>query len=259
MPYTIAERTHIGHVRSLNQDSHFVRRTEQGIFLCVADGLGGHPCGERVSRLVTDLFEARMATFFSDPDPRQVLQKALRDSQQQINRYTDQHPDCRNMGTTLVCARVQNDQFFTAHIGDSRAYLIRAGSVRSRTEDHTLVQRLIQQGELPAESLYFHPYRHVLDRIVGGARDNRPSFDFSTDRELRTGDHLLLCSDGLYGMVPESQIVKIISQSDPDPETKCDQLLSAALQNGGKDNITLILLQAAGPTPQDHLLEYPEK
>ena len=249
MQFTIAQETHIGYIRSLNQDSHFVRQSDQGILLCVADGLGGHPCGEVASQLVTNLFQSRAATFFGDIDPRQAMQSVLRYSQQQINRYTHQHPDCLNMGTTLVCARVQQKRFFTAHIGDSRAYLIRAGSVRYRTEDHTLVQRLIRQGELPAESLHFHPYRHILDRIIGGDRNSRPSFDFSPDMELLEGDDLLLCSDGLYGMVPESQMTAIIAQTDVAPDAKCNQLLSAALQNGGKDNVTLILLHAGAPEP----------
>ncbi len=243
MLLTVVSATHLGYVRQMNQDSYFECRTGDQCLLGVADGMGGHPCGEIASQLVSNVFKTESDSIFKSTDITTGLIAALLNCQKALFLYTDSHPACRGMGTTLVCGLIRADTALFAHIGDSRAYLIHRQRLLFQTRDHTVVQRWIDEGRLAARALHFHPYRHVLERVIGGFETDSPRFDFSPVFRLSPGDSILLCSDGLYGMLPDSELLAIISQPGLPITEKKDRLLRTALESGGKDNITFILAE----------------
>jgi protein phosphatase len=144
------------------------------------------------------------------------------------------------MGTTLTAARIVDGAAQLAHVGDSRAYLLRAGAFRQLTEDHTLVNRMVKAGEITPGEADVHPHRNVLTRALG----TEPDVDVDEEEvALMDGDRLLLCSDGLFAMVTEDQI-KAILETEPDPQRAADRLVRAANRAGGVDNITTLVLDA---------------
>jgi protein phosphatase len=146
------------------------------------------------------------------------------------------------MGTTLTAAIVDGEAVHLVHVGDSRAYLLRAGALRQLTDDHTLVNRMLKAGEISSEEAAQHPHRNVLTRVVGTDPEVQVDED---DVGLLDGDRLLLCSDGLTDMLTESQIQAIL-ESTPEPQEAADRLVRAANRAGGIDNITVIVIDAAG-------------
>jgi serine/threonine protein phosphatase PrpC len=220
--------TDIGRVRERNEDSFLV---EPPLF-AVADGMGGHRGGEVASHLALETVETLAREGMG----------SLADQVQQANRavYTQSQRDkaVTGMGTTLTAARLEGGSAQLAHVGDSRAYLIRAGVMRRLTEDHTLVNRMVKAGEISAEEAEVHPHRNVLTRSLG----TEPEIDVDTDEvPLLDGDRILLCSDGLFAMVREEQI-QAICETEPDPQKAADKLVRAANRAGGVDNITVLVL-----------------
>jgi hypothetical protein len=146
------------------------------------------------------------------------------------------------MGTTLTAVRVVDGVGHLAHVGDSRAYLARGGALRRLTDDHTLVNRMVKAGEISPDEADVHPHRNVLTRVLGTEPEVRVDVQ---EIPLMDGDRLLLCSDGLFGMVNEDQIQAIV-ETEPDPQKAADQLVRAANRAGGIDNITVVVLDAEG-------------
>jgi protein phosphatase len=164
--------------------------------------------------------------------------KAIATLSTQLRQQTQYEPGLAGMGSTVVCALVRGSKALVAHLGDSRAYLLRAGRLKQLTRDHTLVQALLQSGEITPEEAATHPARGRLTRAVGMVGEPLP---LTRLLELHPGDVVMLSTDGLTGMVSDGQILPILSEPAP-LEMQCRRLVDAANAAGGKDNITVVLL-----------------
>lgn len=237
--------TDVGKVRERNEDSYLV---EPPIY-AVADGMGGHLGGEVASQLALETIE----------ELSQAGKGTLVDQVREANRVVFERSvtdrDVAGMGTTLTLVVVGDEAVHLAHVGDSRAYLLRAGALRRLTDDHTLVNRMVKAGEISAAEAQEHPHRNVLTRALG----TEP--DVKVDEEsvaLIDADRLLLCSDGLTGMVTEDQIQAIL-ETTASPQEAAERLVRTANRAGGIDNITVVILdvhedgpaQAGAPTSVD--------
>jgi len=237
--------THPGYVRTDNEDGFFVSR-EEAVF-AVADGMGGHEHGEVASRLALEAI-AKHAVNLSQAPPSE-LANDLYDVVQAANALILQQAeeqDARNrMGTTLVLATICGDRLYFAHIGDSRLYLLRGEIFTQLTRDHSLVQTMVDSGEISAEEAAIHPLRHQITRVVGG--DNRVSPEIAS-QALEPGDMVLLCSDGLSGAV-DPDMIKSILRTRQSAQERADALVQAALSVGGPDNITAVVISYQSPRP----------
>lgn len=240
----------VGRQRQHNEDS-FLVDTAAGIFV-VADGMGGHAAGEVASSLAveaiadflsrTDEDEATWPMPY-DPRLRRSTNRLLAALQMANRRVIDAmrtDSRLRGMGTTVVAVMLDKEVASFAHLGDSRAYLIRGGSLQRITNDHSWVFEQVQAGMLSEEEAERHPLRNVITRALGGSSDVVPD---ASEVECEPEDRILLCSDGLTGMISEDQILQIVTQH-PDLEMACHLLIQAANDGGGQDNITAVLVQA---------------
>jgi len=236
-----------GRVRPENED-HWSSDPDLGLFL-VADGLGGHLAGELASRIVADsmpgLLRERLKCMPGDHQTlADTVVESIRELSSGLEEQTRHEPGLEGMGTTLVLLLVRDDRAIVAHLGDSRAYLLRDGDLKLLTRDHTIVQLLLDRDEIsPAEALA-HPSRGQVTRYVGMPGHPLPE---TRSLELRAGDRLLLCSDGLTNMVSEDRIGQLLAD-EPDRETCCDLLLAAANASGGSDNITAVVVDLSDST-----------
>ena len=242
-----------GVVRQNNQDSLFAMLASQvgaqtspdfGLFV-VADGMGGHENGERASALAARIIGQHVLSNYylkrlSGDDDDLYLNEILTEALQQANeRVAIETPEG---GTTVTAAAINGSMAYIAHVGDSRAYLITEEGVDQITHDHSLVQRLIDMDHLTPDEAAVHPQRNVLYRAIG----QNDALEIDTlVRRLPNGARLMLCSDGLWNMVDETQLRHIVSSAQT-PQEACDRLIELANQNGGNDNITVILVQIPG-------------
>ena len=228
----------VGRTRSGNEDSYFCGQT----VFAVADGLGGHQGGEVASAAAVEPLAALDDREFADPgSAAEALAAAIREANAAIIDQAVGDPGLYGMGTTVTAAAVAGDRHLQlAHVGDSRAYLLRQGTFDQLTTDHTVVGELVRRGRLTAEQAAIHPERSILTRAVG--LDPRVPVDLPDPLELHPGDQVLLCSDGLTEAVPDGQIAEILG-AVPDGNTACRSLIDAANQAGGPDNITVVLVR----------------
>ena len=245
--------THPGRVRSGNEDGFFASR-EQAVF-AVADGMGGHEHGEVASHLALDTI-TRYAAALSVAGPSD-LANLLHDAVQEANtailsQAVEQDARLR-MGTTLVLVTICGDRLYFAHIGDSRLYLLRGTVFTQLTRDHSLVQSMVDRGEISSEEAAIHPLRHQITRVVGG--DDRVSPEIAS-QALEPGDLILLCTDGLSGAV-EVEAIKAILREDTSTQAKADALVNAALDAGGPDNVTAVVINYQQPRPLPRPQEQP--
>jgi serine/threonine protein phosphatase PrpC len=226
----------VGMRRRANED-RFVVSEELGLFL-VADGMGGHTAGQLASTLAA---EAAVQAVRTLADARASLTEKLRYSVAAANREilstARARPELTGMGTTLVALMVAESRVALAHVGDSRAYLIRGGRIRQLTHDHSLVAELVRRREISARDALGHPHRHVLTRALGVRRGVEPDLAELTPD---VGDTFVLCSDGLTGHVRDEEIMRgVLSQ--PDLDGACERLVDLANARGGEDNITVVV------------------
>jgi protein phosphatase len=250
--FLIAElsRTLWVHQTSLPQPHTHHGRNRGHVFL-VADGIGGNRAGEVASALTVAGIEAfvlnilRRFSNLQATDEQTVLkdfQEALHAADTRLFAEAAQHPELAGMGTTLTLAFASQWKLFVVHAGDSRCYLLRGGALRQLTVDHTFVAELIRHGILKAEQAERHPYRHVLMNALGGTETGTHADVQRVD--LEPGDVLLLCTDGLTGMLPDEQLAEIL-QAEATPQSACERLVAAANAQGGKDNITAVVARFA--------------
>lgn len=236
----IAWRTDTGRVREGNEDCVLTDST-LGL-LMVADGMGGQKAGEVASRLAVDTVHAALlASPVEAAGDEAAIRTRLESALQAANAEIWQKatsPEWKGMGTTLVLALKVGDVMQIAHVGDSRAYLLRARSLRQLTRDHSLVAEMVEAGELSARDARRHRLRNILTRSLGTEAAVEASFQ---SLAWGAGDRLLLCSDGLTGMLTDRQIEAILVKRSADLERACEELVKAANAEGGKDNITVIL------------------
>jgi PPM family protein phosphatase len=227
--------TDTGRERRSNEDNAFARAP----LFAVADGMGGARAGEVASAEVVKILDAGM------PDgvpPESGLAELTREANHRIHQMATSDPDRAGMGTTLTAAYVGNDEVAFAHVGDSRAYRFRDGKLEQLTNDHSLVGELVRRGKLTEEQAEEHPQRSVITRALGPeAAVEVDSFS----KDARPGDVFLLCSDGLTSMVPVKTMEDILRESDS-LDDAARRLVDAANENGGRDNITVVLFRIEG-------------
>jgi serine/threonine protein phosphatase PrpC len=226
------EKSDTGRQRRANEDSFFVRSP----LFVVADGMGGAQAGEVASRLAAETFAAGLP---DDGSSEQRLETRVREANQRIHEVSQEDRALNGMGTTLTAAYLDDDELTLAHVGDSRAYLLRDGELTRLTRDHTLVEELVRRGELTEEEAAEHPQRSIITRALGPEPDI--DIDLHTHR-VRAGDVLLLCSDGLTGMIGEDEVAEILTGADS-LRNAGRALVDAANEAGGRDNITVVLFR----------------
>jgi serine/threonine protein phosphatase PrpC len=243
--------THVGRQRQHNEDSYLVAG-EAKLFL-VADGMGGHAAGEIASRIAVDSISEFILHTKEDDGTwphaydehyrrsTNRLMAAVRLANTRVLEAMRKDARLRGMGTTVVACLADDDTMSFAHVGDSRAYLIRNGQLSRITHDHSWVFEQVQAGMLTEAEAEKHPLRNVITRALGGALSVSPD---ASEIEVRPGDVYLLCSDGLTGMVPEEEILRLVTKNTDDLENACQALIDTANERGGLDNITAILVKA---------------
>jgi protein phosphatase len=235
-----AAASDVGRVRPNNED-RWSADPATGLFL-VADGLGGHHAGELASFVVVEmlprLIEAQSAGLADGDALAEHLLAAIRQLSHELRGHTSGQPGFDGMGATLVCLLIHDRHAIVAHLGDCRGYLFRAGELHQLTRDHTLVQLLVDRGEISPAEAAEHPARGRVTRYVGMPTQALPEV---CRIELRQRDRFLLCSDGLTGMVEPDCIARILSD-EPCLDACRDVLLRSALAAGGTDNVTALLV-----------------
>ena len=228
----IFAKTDTGRQRRDNEDSMFARAP---VFV-VADGMGGAQAGEVASQIATEAFRQGLADAGS---PEQRLAERAREANRRIYELSRAEHERAGMGTTLTAAYVDDAHVAIAHVGDSRAYLFRDGSLTRLTQDHSLVDELVRRGKLTQEQAAEHPQRSIITRALGP----EPTVDVDTWRyPLRAGDLVLLCSDGLTSMISEEVVAGVLG-SAPTLEQAANELICKANEAGGRDNITVVLFR----------------
>jgi protein phosphatase len=223
--------SHAGLVREHNEDAGFA-----GAYLqLVADGVGGAAAGE-VASATTSYVVTALAMGRPEQDSAELLAEAVATAHEQLRRGTDDDESRQGMATTLTAVLARNDRVTLVHVGDSRAYLLRDGELTRLSTDQTLVQLLVDRGELTPEQVASHPYRNVVLGSVNA--DQRPE-PMLRELDLAVGDRLLLCSDGLTDFVPEADIVRALTV--PDADVSAWALVELALATGGRDNVTCLV------------------
>src|SRR6266478_3714891 len=215
----------------------------RGTLFVVADGMGGAAAGEVASEMATDAIYAHLMKTWNAEDevtPQRFayrLKEAVEVANASIHAHAKAHPEVRGMGTTTTAAGVLNDHLYLTQVGDSRAYLIRGGTAHQITKDQSLMQRLVEAGELTEEEAAQSERRNIILQALGP--DPKVKVDL-THQEVRRGDILVLCSDGLSGQVKKDEIAQIVSTT-PDLSAACDKLIALANERGGPDNITVVI------------------
>ena len=239
-PVSVFGDTDVGRVRSVNQDSVVVRAGDDAplgeALIAVADGMGGHAAGEVASQMSLDLLISSLASA-SAPDER-----AMRDAFSRANAgvfsAASQNPEYRGMGTTLVAGLLTGDELIIGNVGDSRMYLYRDGELARVTQDHSWVGEMVAAGALTEEQAAKHPRRNILTRALGV----ESSVEADAGRiALKRGDRLILCSDGLHGMVDDKTIAGVVGGKSLDLKKAARELIDLANKAGGTDNITVAL------------------
>lgn len=228
----------------MNQDYIFASDHPLGIlpdFYIVADGMGGYSGGELASRCTVETVVRHVLE--ADGESRQkVVQQGVIQANALLRRFALDHPRYTGMGTTFVACCVADGVLLTWNVGDSRLYVFRQGKLGQVSVDHSLVQEMVNAGTIDREDARLHPDRNVITRAVG-AEDFLDVDFFRT--ELEKGDRILLCSDGLSSMLSDEEMEEILRQGGS-PEAACRALLDAANEAGGKDNISVIVVDPDG-------------
>ena len=237
MKLSTAACSDVGLRRQANEDS-YATASELGLYV-VADGMGGHKAGKVASEMATHhALRAVEALQGSPASPAEKLRQAVSCANREIHLRAQSDSDLSGMGTTLVAVLATGERVALAHVGDSRAYLIRGGRIRQLTDDHSLVGELVRRHQISEDDARAHPHRHVLTRALGVATTTQPDLAELTSAP---GDTFVLCSDGLTTHLRDAEILELI-QRDTELQKACDGLVACANQRGGVDNITVVLV-----------------
>lgn len=239
VPRSYAARTDVGKVREHNEDSYLLKSP----LFVVADGMGGHEAGEVASKIAVDTMEAEGPKSTSP----EALAKSVLKANEAIIEGAKNGTGKPGMGTTITAAFVYGDNVVIAQVGDSRAYLLHEGELQRITRDHSLVADLIEQGRLTEAEARFHPQRSVITRALGSDPNMQP--DLYT-LKVTEGDRLMLCSDGLSSMITDDAIETLL-KTEATPKEACDALVEEALDAGGLDNVSVIVIDPLGEPEQE--------
>ncbi len=268
---TVFGKTDVGRTREHNEDTFLVanltakeaslqpavREHEvgpKGSLLVVADGMGGAAAGEVASQMATEIIYNHMVELWipdQETTPQQFayrLKEAVEVTNDQIHAYAKAHPEMRGMGTTTTAVGVLGDYLYLTQVGDSRAYLVRAGEGIQLTKDQSLMQRLVDAGEISEEEAERSERRNIILQALGP--DAKVRVDL-TNQQLCKGDTVVVCSDGLSGQVTREEIAKAVSQQGKDLVGICSELIDLANERGGPDNITVVIARFDGSTLKD--------
>lgn len=232
--------TDIGKKRKLNQDYVFASDTPLGnlpnIFI-VADGMGGHNAGDYASKYCVEFFTQRISDS-NISSPIANIEEAISATNDNLLSKAKENMELQGMGTTFVVATIYDKMMYIANIGDSRLYVI-SKDIKQITEDHSLVEAMVKTGELDRNMARVHPNKNIITRALGANEDVEPDFFEVT---LEDGDIVLMCSDGLTNMLDDRMIDKIVKANESLEET-VNTLVKEANNNGGKDNIAIIMIK----------------
>ena len=240
--------TDVGMVRQVNQDYVFEGGRPLGILrnlFVVADGMGGHQAGDYASKYTVEVLQRELEKSQGE-DIERVLVNAIKTANREIIREASKDEHLKGMGTTVVAATIMNQMMYFANVGDSRLYLINHG-IQQLTKDHSLVEEMVRLGGIKPEEAKHHPDKNIITRAIG-ARDTI-EIDFFHE-ELKSGDLILMCSDGLTNMLEDEEIGRIL-KTPGTIEERAERLIDAANQNGGRDNIAVILIDAFARENED--------
>ena len=233
--------TDVGQKRTVNQDFVFTSETPVGnlpnLFV-VADGMGGHKEGDFASSYAVEVL---LSTIREDENsnPVKIIRAAIENANTQLLREASDNETMSGMGTTMVLVTIVGHYAYVANVGDSRLYLVDENKISQITKDHSLVEEMVRMGEISRDDARNHPDKNIITRALGAGRDVDVDF---FDIRLTPGDILLLCSDGLSNMVPDEDIRQVIRTSETLEETG-RRLVSMANDNGGRDNIAVVLVE----------------
>ncbi len=232
--FRYAARSDVGLVRQGNEDSGFASDN----LLIVADGMGGHVAGEMASATVTAILAG--LPIAESEDVLTQLADAVDEAQLEMRHIIAEQPDFQGMGTTVTVVCWQGDRASLAHVGDSRAYMLRGGELLRLTKDHTYVQTLVDAGQITEEEAATHRRRNLLIRAIDGVNTVEPDLSI---REVHAGDRIMLCTDGLSGVLRDDEILELLRRSDPPGAVTA--LVEAAIERGAPDNVTCVVADVA--------------
>lgn len=242
----IAALTDVGRQRSNNEDAYLYWEPEsdeefrrKGRLAVVADGMGGYEGGQEASRVAVETVRLVYDRDF-DGEPQRALLAGLFAAHDNIQRYAVEHPEFQGMGTTCTALAIVDHKLSFAHVGDSRLYLVRLAEISRLTRDHSYVGRLVESGIVRSEDAQSHPQRHILTAALGSGREVAPDVS-DQPIQLQSGDTLLLCTDGLWSVATEPELTAAIRSNSP--EQACRALVDLALERGGPDNVTVVVLR----------------
>ena len=234
--------TDIGRRRTMNQD--YVYASEQPVgnlknLLIVADGMGGHNAGDLASRYTVELMVEYITNEKDEKRPVSLLSSAIHHANELVMEKARSAKEYEGMGTTIVAATVTDGCLYVANVGDSRLYVVSEEEIRQITRDHSLVEELIQRGEMERGSAAYHEHKNIITRAIGAGKDVCADF---FEVNLEAGDTVLMCSDGLSNMVADERI-RELSAGREDLRAVCEDLIEEANNNGGKDNIAVVVFR----------------
>ncbi|HHU84848.1 MAG TPA: Stp1/IreP family PP2C-type Ser/Thr phosphatase [Clostridiales bacterium] len=238
----VVGKTDVGLVREINEDYFSVTDCAGGKLCVLCDGMGGHNAGEVASKIAAETISGylveNLAQNMSDDDIATHFDNAIKKANDEVLKVADLNPQNEGMGTTVVIALFVDNVLFLSHVGDSRCYLIREGVLIGLTKDHSLMQQMLDNGEISEDSIENFPFKNVITRCIGTSEG--VSGDFAIF-ETETDDIILMCSDGLTNYCSSEDIVyAVIGDSF---EESADRLVEKAKDGGGGDNITVVLIQ----------------
>ena len=232
--------TDIGERRRINQDYVFCSEAAIGrlpnLFI-VADGMGGHNAGDYASRYCVEFFKQKIEESEIE-SPIALIEAAIKEANEALWSKAQEQSDLEGMGTTLVAATIFDKEMYVANVGDSRLYVV-GKEIKQVTEDHSLVEVMVKTGELNRNEARLHPNKNIITRAIGANTTVAPDY---FEVNLEEGDTVLMCSDGLTNMLEDETIERIIKEND-DPSAAAETLVKCANENGGKDNIAIIIIK----------------
>ena len=235
-------KSDVGKVREMNQDAYYISDSSSEVKLyLLADGMGGYNAGEVASKMAVESARDYIHKHFAkNKDSKEKLEALLKDAVEYANsvvyKKAQSKENLRGMGTTLDVCLIYNSRIYIGHVGDSRVYRIRKEFMRRLTKDHSYVQTLVDDGTITKEEAYSHPKKNMLTKALGCVETVEP--DVYTKTFIKD-DIILMCSDGLTNMIREENIYEIIKQ---DKENAIENLVKQANDNGGLDNITVVII-----------------
>jgi PPM family protein phosphatase len=251
----MASLSDVGCQRSNNEDatSYWEPKTDdefqkKGRLAVVADGMGGYEGGQEASRLAVETIKDVYGQESTD-DPRDALLKGFHAAHDRIREYAEAHPEFHGMGTTCTALALNDLHLYFAHVGDSRLYLVRGENILRLTRDHSYVGRLVESGVLRSDEAERHPQRHILTAALGAGTEVAADSPTSP-LTLENGDVLVLCTDGLWSLVQEPEILSIVRSHDA--SAACAQLVKLARERSGPDNITVQILRVSANGASGH-------